>query len=201
MHSRLKSAPPPVAARTASTGSDSPASTIAVAPNSRASPSLVGCTSIPTIVVQPAIAAAITAASPTVPVPKTAMLLPAGAARLLSTAPAPVWIPQPKGAATSVAMVSGSLTTFRSPATASVANDDWPKKCAWTVSAPRERTLVPSTGRADAKLCSKKRWQYGDLPIRQLGQPPHESNVIPTRSPGATFVTSEPTAATVPAPS
>ncbi len=55
--------------------------------------------------------------------------------------------------------LSGSLTTFRSPATACVANDDWPKKCAWTVSAPRERTLVPSTGRADAKLCSKKRWQ------------------------------------------
>ena len=86
------------------------------------------------------------------------MLLPAGARSALSTAPAPVWIPQPKGAATSRPMPSGSRTTLRAPATAWVAKLDCPKKWAWMSSPSRERTLVPSA-RAAAKLCSKNWWQ------------------------------------------
>ena len=54
---------------------------------------------MPMIVDAPAIPAASTAEMPTAPVPNTARLEPAGSASVFSTAPAPVWMPQPKGAA------------------------------------------------------------------------------------------------------
>ena len=100
-----------------------------------------------------------TAERPTAPVPKTAMLLPAGARSALSTAPAPVWMPQPNGAATSSGIESGSLTTLRSPATECVAKLDWPKKCAVDeLAVARERARAVRRPRA-AKLCSKNSWQ------------------------------------------
>ena len=86
--------------------------------------------STPTIVVHPASTPARTAASPTVPMPNTASELPAGMARLFRTAPAPVWTPQPNGAATSRGIELSILTTLRSEATACVAKLDCPKKWA-----------------------------------------------------------------------
>jgi len=49
-------------------------------------------------VVQPATCATVTATSPTPPVPKIAMLVPASGRSALSTVPAAVWIVQPDGA-------------------------------------------------------------------------------------------------------
>jgi len=49
---------------------------------------------------------------------------------VFSTAPAPVWSPQPSGAATSSGIDPSSRTTLRSFATAWVAKLDWPKKWA-----------------------------------------------------------------------
>src|SRR5260221_471354 len=68
-----------------------------VAPSLAARSRRLGCRSTAMIVAAPATEAAITAASPTLPVPKTAMLDPAGAPSATSTDPAPVWIPQPSG--------------------------------------------------------------------------------------------------------
>ena len=99
-----------------------------------------------------------TAESPTAPVPNTASELPAWGRITFSTAPAPVWIPQPNGAASSKSAKSGSLTTLRSVATEWVAKLDCPKKCPCTTSPSRESTLVPS-GREAAKLRPKKSWQ------------------------------------------
>ena len=74
---------------------------------------------------------------------------------MFSTAPAPVWIPQPSGAAISSGIDPFSRTTLRSFATACVAKLDCPKKCPCSGSPPRESALVPSAGRKEAKLCSK----------------------------------------------
>ena len=84
------------------------------------------------------------------------MLEPAGGRKTFSTEPAPVWIPQPNGAASSSGTSSGTFTTVLSRPTACVAKLDCAKKCAWTSSPLRERTLDPSAGRDDAKLCSQK---------------------------------------------
>ena len=61
--------------------------------------------------------AASTAASPTAPVPNTAMLAPAGTRSVFITVPAPVWRPHPRGPASSSGISLSSLTTFRSAAT------------------------------------------------------------------------------------
>lgn len=102
-------------------------------------------------VVHPAITAAITALMPTVPVPNTAMLLPAGGRRALSTAPAPVWIPHPSGPRSSSGAAGSILTTFRSVASAWVAKDDWPKNAPWMAASPLRNVVLPS-GRVPAKL-------------------------------------------------
>ncbi len=80
-----------------------------VAPSSRAFASRGGTRSTATMVVQPDRRAAMIAAKPTEPAPKTAMLLPAGGRSELSTEPAPVWMPQPNGATTSNGMSVGQL--------------------------------------------------------------------------------------------
>jgi hypothetical protein len=61
-------------------------------------------------------------------VPVTTSELPTGGRSAFRTPPAPVWIPQPNGAAISNGMPSGSFTTFRAVATPCVAKLDWPKK-------------------------------------------------------------------------
>jgi len=62
--------------------------------------------------------AAMIAARPTPPVPNTARLSPGPTASELSTAPAPVRMPQPRGARISSGTSAGTLTALRSPAIA-----------------------------------------------------------------------------------
>src|SRR5258707_2452735 len=65
-----------------------------------------------------------TAASPTAPAPKIARLEPGCTSSELSTAPAPLWMPQPSGANTFSGRVLSTTTTLRLVAMACVANDD-----------------------------------------------------------------------------
>ena len=153
--------------------------------------------STPTIVVQPAIAAASTAASPTVPVPKTAM-------RAARQGPPGCSAPRrPRSGCRSrtvqrqLELDRARAASRRSPplVTECVAKLDWPKKWAWMSRPPRERALDPSAGREAAKLCSKNEWQYDGVPaLGRSGRPRRRRSVMPTRSPGATFVTALPTA-------
>ena len=100
---------------------------------------------MPTITVQPRSRAASSAARPTAPVPKMAMLDPAGGASALNTAPAPVDSPQASGPSSSIGASGATLTTLRSQVITRVANDDWPKKWLCTGSPPgRLSALVPS---------------------------------------------------------
>ena len=85
--------------------------------------------------------AASTAARPTEPAPKTAMLDPARTSREFITQPAPVWIPQPNGASISSGSDLGTFTRFRSAARVWVANEVLPKK--WPRTPPRN-ALIPS---------------------------------------------------------
>jgi hypothetical protein len=128
------------------------------------------------------------------------MLAPAGGRTALSTAPAPVWMPQPNGATTSSGTAGSSLTTFRSVATAWVAKLDWPKKCEW-IGLPARRRAVDPSGRVAPKLRPQKSWQTQGRPAAQVGHDPQEPKLIATRSPTPTFVTAVPTASTTPAPS
>jgi hypothetical protein len=89
---------------------------------------------------------------------------------------------------------------LRSVATAQVAKLDWPKKCEWTAWPSRDRAVVPS-GQLPPKFRAQKSSQYVGRPVRHVGQAPHESTLIPTRSPGATFATFAPTRSTTPRPS
>jgi hypothetical protein len=61
---------------------------------------------------------------PTEPAPKTASDPEGATFSVLSTAPAPVWMPQPSGPASSSGNASGTRTALRSVTSASVANDD-----------------------------------------------------------------------------
>ena len=83
------------------------------------------------------------------------MLLPGSGVITFSTEPAPVWMPQPNGAAISSGMESSSFTTLRSRATECVAKLDCPKKWAWISVPLRDRALDPSAGRDEPKLNSK----------------------------------------------
>jgi len=72
--------------------------------------------------------AAITAARPTEPAPKTAMLDPARTASEFITVPAAACRPQPNGASNSSGSDLDTFTRLRTVARAWVANEDWPKK-------------------------------------------------------------------------
>ncbi len=92
----------------------------------------------------PTALAAMIALRPTEPAPNTARVWPAPSFNELSTAPAPVWIPHPRGARCSSGMSSGALTAWRASQTAWVAKEDWPKKAPCTVSPSFDRGLEPS---------------------------------------------------------
>lgn len=96
---------------TSSTESAEEASTTWVAPNSRAASSRLAIRSIAMMVVHPVTCAASSAADPTAPAPKIAKDDPAGGARELSTAPAPVWMPQPSGPRISSGTSASTRTT------------------------------------------------------------------------------------------
>ncbi|MNM97144.1 hypothetical protein D3C81_1096400 [compost metagenome] len=80
------------------------------------------------MVVAPATRAASTALSPTAPPPNAAKLLPGVTFSELITAPAPVWMPQPKGPNSSSGAFGLTLTALFSRASARLAKDDWAKK-------------------------------------------------------------------------
>ncbi len=83
-----------------------------------------GLMSTPMIGLAPTMRAAMTAARPTAPVPKMAMLAPSETFNEFITVPAPVCRPQPSGARTSRRKSLGTLTRLRSVARAWVANED-----------------------------------------------------------------------------
>ena len=72
--------------------------------------------------------AAIAAARPAKPAPKTATLDPARTASEFITVPAPVCSQQPNGASNSSGSALGAFTRLRTAARVWPANDDWPKK-------------------------------------------------------------------------
>ena len=96
------------------------------------------------IIEAPAITAASTAAMPTAPVPNTARLAPGGTASVLSTAPAPVWMPQPKGATRSSGMWLEMPTMFRSPRHRRRREARLAEEVAADVFPPRESALLSS---------------------------------------------------------
>src|SRR3970282_553716 len=81
--------------------------------------------------------AAINPATPTAPAPKTAKALPGAGRSALSTAPAPVLIPQGKAAASASGTSGGTFTTFASVASAWLSQHGCCKKPPWTAAAPR----------------------------------------------------------------
>ena len=86
-----------------------------------------------------------------------------GATRPLGStnAPAPVWMPQPKGPSSSNAeseTSSGTFTTFFSVHRQCVANDDWPKKLCRTSFPSSDKAALPSL-RRPTKLVPAKSWQ------------------------------------------
>ncbi len=96
-----------------------------------------------------------TAATPTAPAPKTAIDEPGLGCSTLSTPPAPVWKPQPKGPARRRSSDGSIFTTARSGATTWSANDDWPRKWALT-SRPWWVTAVEPSGRRPEKFNASK---------------------------------------------
>ncbi len=88
--------------------------------------------------------AAMMALRPTEPAPNTASDWPCPTFSELSTAPAPVWMPQPMGARRSSGMSSGARIAWRASQMAWVAKEDWPKKWPCTLSPARLSALVPS---------------------------------------------------------
>ena len=93
------------------TGSPVDASTMCVAPSSRAVASLLSTTSTAMIMPAPAMRAPWIAARPTPPAPNTATVAPGSTRAVLSTAPTPVVTPQPISAARSSGMSSRIFTT------------------------------------------------------------------------------------------
>lgn len=128
VHSRLASAGPSQISCTAATGS-TPAATsiVSVAPSSRASRSRDASRSTATIVVAPVSRAAITAESPTAPAPNTTTEEPTGGRSALSTAPAPVPIPQARGPRIATGASAATGTSDEAGQIEYVANEDWPK--------------------------------------------------------------------------
>ncbi len=129
LDSSVKSAPPPVISRTASTGSVSRLFTAWVAPSSMASARRDGTTSAAIMVVAPATRAAMTALKPTAPPPNAAKLLPGfNLQRSSSPLPRRFECRSRVDRAIPAAHYSGTLITLRSCTRAKVPNDDCPKK-------------------------------------------------------------------------
>src|SRR6516164_7778850 len=116
--SRAKSVPPPVILRISASVSAPRLSSVCVAPSSRASVSRPGSRSSAMIGSHPAIRAAINPARPTPPTPYAAIDCPGEGCITLSTAPAPVCKPQPRGPSISIGASRRILTTSLAGATA-----------------------------------------------------------------------------------
>src|SRR5271154_868023 len=193
MASITTSAPnPPVSSLIVATGSLVRELTTAVAPNPRAQSSFRSSTSTAMIVVAPASWAPRTAPSPTPPQPMTATLSPLVTPPVLSAAPRPAITPQPSRPA--VAGLMAGLTLVHWPEATSVLSANAP---------------MPSAGDSGVPSASVIFWlalwvlkQYQGRPRMHARQRPHTARQLRmTKSPGATSVTSGPTASTTPAAS
>ena len=162
-----------------------------VAPNSLAHSSFLGSRSTAMIVAAPASAAPAMAASPTPPQPKTATESPRPTSPVSIDAPSPAITPQPSRPATSG--LASALTFVHWPAATRV----------FSAKAP-----MPSAGesgwpsRVIFCVALKVLKQYQGRPRRHDRHEPHTARQFrTTKSPGATSVTSGPTASTTPAAS
>src|SRR3546814_7877572 len=92
----------------------------------------------------------------------------------LKTAPAPVWIPHPKGARTERSYAASTFTSDFSSATTALEKDDWPKKCEIT-SAPVAslNAELPSSRRSEehtSELQSLMRISYAVFCLKKKKQ-------------------------------
>ena len=117
------------------------------------------------------------------------------------TVPAPVWIPQPSGPSVAMSSEGSTFTTEFRLARVWEANDDWPKKCEPTRSPLASAKAELPSSRPPAMLYIWKSKQLAGRSALHAGQFRHEVNDRTTWSPGATWVTADPTASTTPAPS
>src|SRR3546814_19243930 len=82
----------------------------------------------------------------------------------LKTAPAPVWIPHPKGARTERSYAASTFTSVFSSATTALEKDDWPKQCEITsapgaalyADLPSSRQPLPFTAMGPDESCVGK---------------------------------------------
>ena len=165
---------------------------VCVAPNSRAFSSFRSSMSSAMIVFAPTSRAPAMAAAPTPPQPITAMLCPRLMPPVFMAAPRPAITPQPSSPATS-AGAAGS-TFVHCPAATSVFSANAPMPRAGESSVPSSSVIFW------VALCVLK--QYCGSPRLHARHCPHTARQLRiTKSPGATSVTSGPTASTIPAAS
>ena len=132
------------------------------------------------------------APSPTPPQPITATLLPRVTPPVLMAAPMPAITPQPSSPAVAAGMAGSTLV--HCPAATSVFSTNAPMPSAGDSTVPSSRVIFW------VALWVLK--QYHGSPRRQARQWPHTARQLRmTKSPGATSVTSGPTASTTPAAS
>ena len=144
------------------------------------------------IVRAPFSAAPSTAASPTPPQPITATESPRTTGAVLMAAPRPAITPQPSRPATMGG--AAGLTFVHWPAATSVFSANAPIPSAGDRTVPFARVIFC------VALCVLK--QYQGRPRRQARHSPQTARQFRmTKSPGATWVTSSPTASTTPAAS
>ena len=182
---------PSVSSRIASTGSVDDASTVWVAPNSRASSSFRASRSTAMIFDAPASRAPAMAASPTPPHPNTATESPRVTSPVSSAAPRPAITPQPRRPAVSGLARGSTLVAW--PAATSVFSANAPMPSAGLSSTPSRVIFWVA-------LWVEK--QYQGRPRRQDRHSPQTARQFRiTKSPGATPVTSGPTDSITPAAS
>src|SRR4051812_16705112 len=182
---------PPVSARSRSTTSSLPASTVSVAPKPRAHSSLRLSTSTAMTWRAPAYRAPAIAALPTPPQPMTATVSPLPTGAVLTAAPNPAITPQPISPA---AAGSDSGTFVHWPACTSVFSANAPMPSAGDSGVPSASVIG-----CDALKVLK---QYQGRPRRQARQLPHTARQFSTtKSPTPTSVTPAPTDSTRPAAS
>ena len=148
-------------------------------------------------------AAAMMAAQPTAPAPNTARVRPGSGRRTLRTAPAPVWMPQPRGASVS----EGRRPRHRDEA--ALVHERVPREGRLAEEVAAERSPVAGkhgalpSGRVPPKrLQGVKAWQYEGPAGAAFGALAAGGEAARARGrPAATRVTDGPTASTMPAPS
>ena len=193
MASITTSAPnPPVSSLIRATGSAPRELITSVAPKSRAHSSFRSSTSTAMIVFAPASRAPRIAPSPTPPQPITATVSPRLTPPVLSAAPRPAITPQPSSPAVAAGTAGSTLVHWPEATSVFSANAPMPRAGDSTVPSARVIFWVA--------LWVLK--QYHGRPRLHARQRPQTARQLRmTKSPGATSVTSGPTASTTPAAS